>query len=497
MKTAALYIRVSTHNQEELSPDAQKRLIIEYAKAHGYLVSEEYIFVEGGISGKKADKRPEFQRMIGYAKSKEHPFDAVLIWKFSRFARNQEESILYKSLLRRKGVDVISISEPIIDGPFGSLIERIIEWMDEYYSIRLAGEVVKGMTENALRGGYQASPPLGYAIEHKGAKPQIIPEEAEIVKRIFALYLDDHKSPHQISKELNDLGVKTKRGNEFETRTVLYILQNPTYAAMTRWNMRDQTETTQRIKDKSEWIIADGDFEPIISKEIFELAQTRWESTYHQRNAKPVTYQKHWLSGMIKCHSCGRSLSVSQVKSRNGQKMYINFQCYGYMKGKCTVSHQISAAKLIPVVLESIRSVIDEGTIDVEVLPVAPRRINNSDAELIKLQLEKLKAKEKRIKTAYINEIDTLDEYKANKEMLLKERERLNAELLKCVPTVEPFDEKSYLESLSHIYDILADDSCDFETKHRAIQSIISKIEYNSETKEINIFYIYSSPLDL
>lgn len=122
--------------------------------------------------------------MIGLAKSKEHPFDVILVWKFSRFARNQEESIVYKSLLRKNNVEVISVSEPLVDGPFGTLIERIIEWMDEYYSIRLSGEVTRGMTENAMRGNFQASPPLGYSITAHKATPVIVESEAEIVRMI-------------------------------------------------------------------------------------------------------------------------------------------------------------------------------------------------------------------------------------------------------------------------------------------------------------------------
>ena len=85
-----------------------------------------------GISGRKAKKRPGFQEMIGLAKGDDHPADLILVWKFSRFARNQEESIVYKSLLKKQhNVDVVSVSEPLSDNPFGSLIERIIEWMDE------------------------------------------------------------------------------------------------------------------------------------------------------------------------------------------------------------------------------------------------------------------------------------------------------------------------------------------------------------------------------
>ena len=132
------YVRVSTDKQEELSPDSQAKLLKDYAQKNGIIISN--IFYELGISGRKAEKRPEFQKMIAQAKSANHPVDVILVWKFSRFARNQEESIVYKSLLKKKhNVDVISVSEPLADGPFGSLIERIIEWMDEYYSIRLSG----------------------------------------------------------------------------------------------------------------------------------------------------------------------------------------------------------------------------------------------------------------------------------------------------------------------------------------------------------------------
>lgn len=126
---AALYIRVSTDRQEELSPDAQKRLLIDYAKKNGIIVNSEHIYIENGISGKSANNRPEFQKMIATAKMKPRPFDVILVWKFSRFARNQDESVFYKSILRKKcGIDVVSITEPISEGMYGRLIEMIIEW---------------------------------------------------------------------------------------------------------------------------------------------------------------------------------------------------------------------------------------------------------------------------------------------------------------------------------------------------------------------------------
>ena len=278
------YVRVSTDKQEELSPDSQAKLLKDYAQKNGIIVSN--IFYELGISGRKAEKRPEFQKMIAQAKSSDHPVDAILVWKFSRFARNQEESIVYKSLLKKKhNVDVISVSEPLVDGPFGSLIERIIEWMDEYYSIRLSGEVTRGMMEKAQRGGYQARPPLGYRIVEHGKPPVIVPEEAEVVKIIFRKYVNDHCGIFDIARYLNLHGFKTSRGRSFERRSVEYILQNPTYCGMIRWNRKENE--TNAIKPKDEWIIADGQQPAIISKELFDKAQTRYEQEYKPKGARP------------------------------------------------------------------------------------------------------------------------------------------------------------------------------------------------------------------
>ena len=110
MKIAAAYIRVSTDDQIEYSPESQRKALYAYAKAHDMVIPEEYIFADEGISG-RSTRRPAFQRMIGTAKLKPAPFEAILVWKFSRFARNREDSIVYKSMLRKQcGIEVVSVS---------------------------------------------------------------------------------------------------------------------------------------------------------------------------------------------------------------------------------------------------------------------------------------------------------------------------------------------------------------------------------------------------
>lgn len=294
LRMGALYIRVSTHEQDELSPDAQKRLLLDYAKSNGIVIQKDAVFVES-VSGRNVKKRKEFQRMIAQAKSPEHPYDVILVWKFSRFARNQEESIVYKSMLKKDRVDVISVSEPVIDGPFGSLIERIIEWMDEYYSIRLSGEVLRGMGEKALKQGYQISPPLGYDAVGDGKPYKINEKEFKIVSYIMSQYDDYCQDTTAIARKCNDLGYRTKRGNLFERRNIDYILRNPFYAGIVNWN--GQTfEGTHEARYTTEQL----------DKRI-KLMDARRRPAKH-RNASTC---KHWLSGLIKCSICGATLSYT------------------------------------------------------------------------------------------------------------------------------------------------------------------------------------------
>ena len=465
MQTAALYIRVSTDKQDELSPDAQRRLLNEYAERNAMMISSEYVFVENGISGKKADKRPQFQQMIGYAKSKEHPFDVILVWKYSRFARNQEESIVYKSLLKRNNVDVISISEPIIDGPFGTLIERIIEWMDEYYSIRLSGEVTRGMTEKALRGGYQAKPPLGYKVLYPKEPPVIVPEEANIIRMIFDKYVNDDMTFFQIARHLNSLGIKTERGRNFERRAIEYIIQNPTYKGFIRWNRT--TNATNAIKDRSEWIIKKGNHEPIIPEEIFDAAQERYHREYTPRNSRPLNEYKHWLSGLVKCSSCGCSLTASKVR----KSRYMHFMCNGYTKGKCSVRNGASERLLIDYVIKLFEKVLDTGYVEYTVM----KSEYNIDSALLEQQLAKFDAKEQRIKDSYINGIDTLEEYKHNKEVLHKEKIKLEAKIkeLKAVHSEDHGDEM--LNRIKDVYNIITDPNAENSVKNKALRSIVEK----------------------
>ncbi len=468
-KIAALYIRVSTEDQAELSPDAQKRLLLDYAKKNDIIVPGDFVFTES-VSGRHAQKRPEFQKMIALAKQPSHPIDAILVWKFSRFARNQEESIVYKSMLKKDQVDVISVSEPLVDGPFGTLIERIIEWMDEYYSIRLSGEVLRGMKEKALQNGYQASPCLGYAAVGHG-KPFVIDEaEYAIVSYVMDLYDNQNLDETAIARRCNDLGYKTRRGNPFERRTIDRILQNPFYCGTVRWN----------------GIEFEGNHEVRLSKERYEKRQKLITARKRPIKSRNVSTCKHWLSGLLKCSVCGATLSYT------GNNKCPYFQCWKYAKGFHKSSTALSVKKAEEAVINYFEQILDGA----EFTYVCKRKSADNSLQIEQLQkeIDKLSMREARIRDAYEAGIDTLEEYKNNKERLASDRLELTAalsQLLQEEQTEEP-DREEVLKEIRSIADILKNPDVSYEEKGTLLRSVVEQIVYDKESGKMSFDIIIS-----
>lgn len=480
-KTGAIYIRVSTDKQEELSPDAQLRLLMDYAKTNHTDIPMEYIFQDNGISGRKADKRPAFQQMIALAKSKEHPIDTIIVWKFSRFARNQEESIVYKSLLKKNNVDVVSVSEPLIDGPFGSLIERIIEWMDEYYSIRLSGEVMRGMTQNAIRGHYQSDAPIGYRSPGNKKPPEKDPKTVQIPIMMKDLLLSG-SSLLQIARKLNEQGYRTKHGNLWDARGVRYVLENPFYAGISRWNYTDRG---RQLKPADEVIYTKGNWEPLWDKATLEEIKKHLAMNMRKTKSRDVSAAKHWLSGLLICSSCGGTLAYSGTKNSRG------FQCWKYTKGFCNESHYIGIRPIEKMVIEYLESILHSPAIVYTVISSASADADSKLADLEK-QLQKVENKEKRIKAAYLNEIDSLEEYKANKAALLKERVAIekNIKLLTISNTDMSKEEmdKKMKQNISALLTVLQDDSADYVQKGNMMRNVVDHIVFDRGNTSLDMF---------
>ena len=158
--TAVIYARYSSDNQREESIEGQIRECAAYAEKNGITIVKHYI--DRAVSA-KTDNRPEFQQMIKDSDKK--LFDIVLVWKLDRFARNRYDSARYKTQLKKNGVKLVSATEIISEGPEGIILESVLESYAEYYSADLSEKVIRGMTENALKGKFTGGAiPFGYTI---------------------------------------------------------------------------------------------------------------------------------------------------------------------------------------------------------------------------------------------------------------------------------------------------------------------------------------------
>ncbi len=227
---AVLYASVSSDKQDmDLSVAAQMRGLRDYAHKDGYIVAREY--VDEAESGRIAD-RPEFRKMIDAAGKANAPFREILVWKFSRFTRKREHAVVFKSMLRRKGILVVSITKQAEDTATGRLLEGIIESVDEFYSENLAQEVTRGMRPPASRGFWIGNrTPYGYdrVMVQDGAKkrPTLVPNEdsSRIVKRIFDMAEAGTGMLH-IANALNDDGIASPAKKLWSKNTVHFILKN-------------------------------------------------------------------------------------------------------------------------------------------------------------------------------------------------------------------------------------------------------------------------------
>ena len=474
VRIAAAYIRVSTDDQLEYSPDSQLKLIREYAKKNDYHLPETHVYVDEGITGRNAEKRDAFQRMIGAAKQKPKPFDAILLWKFSRFARNQEESITYKSLLRKQnGIDVISISEPMIDGPFGSLIERIIEWFDEYYSINLAQEVKRGMTEKVSRGEPVCRPAFGYDMHDGGYYPN---QDAETVRRIFNDYLSG-LGCRTIAIHCAADGVRTSRGNPPDSRFIEYILRNPVYTGKIRWSLAGRAASRRDYTNKN-IVVADGRHEPIIENDIFDQAQMLLDDNkkkyakYQRRDPSPAQFM---LKGLVKCGHCDSTLVMLSTACPS-------LQCHSYGKGGCSVSHSLSVKKANQAVVDALQAAISGCAFS---YAARAGRVAQTDYEkLLSIQEVKLK----RIQAAYIQGVDTLEEYKKSKKEILKKVRQIKDESTRSISESKP-DIQVYTGKTRNVLDMIQDPHVSESAKNEALRTILSKIVYEKACKRLVLYF--------
>ena len=327
---AAVYARVSSDSQDvDLSISAQLRAVRDYASKHGYEIVREY--VDEAESGRSAS-RPAFREMIALAKTKNPPFTAILVWKLNRFSRSRVDSVTYKTLLKSKGIRVISINEHLDESPSGQLLEGIIESVDEFYSANLGQDIKRGLRENASRGFYTSGrPPYGFrkVPVRDGAKTRYRlepePEDSisiKVVRRVFEMALKGNGCK-EIARTLNQEGLYTSTGRRWGKTTVHKVLNNEAYCGNLVFGGRPSHPA---IHSGEPPVRVEGAWQPVIDKDTFWQVQERMAKNAPRAVHPRIVPSFYLLSGILFC-SCGSAMVGRSAKSHRYYYYTCNRSC--------------------------------------------------------------------------------------------------------------------------------------------------------------------------
>lgn len=311
-KRGIIYCRVSSTEQvENTSLESQERNCREYAKRENIEIITPP-FIEKGESAKTAN-RTEFMKAISFCGNKKNKVTHFIVYKLDRFARNQNDHVVTQTTLRRYGVALRSVTEPIDETPIGRVMEGVISVFAEFDNNVRTERSKGGMYENLKKGIWQWQAPLGYYRPSIGSN--IAPEAttAPFIAMIFEEYAKGSYTYLSLAEYMNERGFRTKQGKKIRMQLIEKILKNSLYCG----------------KIKTWGLDIKGDFEPIVDEDLFMQCQKGYRKTYTKMN-RSVSNPNFTLRRACICTECQTSLTGSTPTSRG-----VGYSYYHHHKQDC------------------------------------------------------------------------------------------------------------------------------------------------------------------
>ena len=484
------------------SIDEQKRLLEEWCKANDYIIYKCYS--DRGISGKNIKDRPALKELLSDAK--EGKFDMVISWKINRVSRKLEDVLKIVSLLEKNNITFKSYSEPFeTDTPAGRMQFQMMALIGEFERGTIAQNVKMGMIAKAKSGNWCGGRVLGYDLvpnnspeeEKKGKnKLEINEKEAEIVRFIFNEY-SKGKGYKAITNQINKLGYKTKKGNNFSVGSIRDILTNPVYIGEIRYNVRQNWSEKRRRNINPNPIRVKGKHEAIIDRELWDKVQLILES----KKGKPsrIYDGEYPLTGILRCPKCGAGMVISRTTNTlaDGTKKRIAYYCCGNWKNKGTSvcnSNTIRVDKANEYVFKKIEELVSNEAM----IKAVVKNINKERKDKVKpakrllgdidKELEKLDKRKRKIFEAYEDDILTKEEFQIRKDELNEKIRILEEEKKPLLNTIsEDVSEEIPYEFIKDIlmnFSKVLNSSVSREQQKKLLHMIISEITMN-ESREI------------
>ena len=410
----ALYLRYSSDSQTEQSIEGQQRVCTAFCTQNNFEIVK--IYADRALSASKdTEKRLQFQQMV--RDSEKRLFEAVVVYKLDRFARNRYDSATYKAKLSKNGVRLISATENISDTPEGALLESVLEGIAEFYSKELSQKVTRGLRESALKcNSTGGSVPTGYRLENK--KFVIDEAGANIVRKVFDWYVGG-MSIQAILTTLKNCGFRNSRGKPFTRTTIDRMLRNRRYIGIYTY------------KD----ISIEGGIPALVDKQTFYKVQQMLD--VRPASLKPYSpYADYMLAGKLICGECQEHMQGESAHGKSGQQ-YFYYTCPGAKKRKNCDMHRFSRERLEIRVAQDAQELLNTpGMIDLIADIVEKETIKeaakNDETPQIKQMLKDIEQKidnlldlaEKGIANeSLLNRLNTLEQEKKDAQLRLEAAE--------------------------------------------------------------------------
>lgn len=430
---AAVYIRYSSENQRDgYSVEYQLDECKKYIEEHGF--SFEKAYIDEAVSGKSTNNRDAFFSLLSDVKN--GLYDVVIVYKYSRFARNLMEATLYRQQIEKHGAKLISAMERIDDStPEGRMMRNIIMTMDEYYSDNLSTFVQSSMYTAAKQGKYLGgNPPYGFQISDKG---EFIENkaEADIVRRVFELRAAG-AMPADILRIFLDEGIRGRGGKPFTQQLLNKIVRSEKYIGTYKYKVKGY-----------EPVYIENAFAPIVDKKTWDAVQIaidkNAQKTAPKGRARKSVYP---LTGKIFCACCGEPFTGN--KKGNGIAYYT---CRGQDKLHICKNGSILKPVLEDYVFGKIKELIlCENHVD-DIARIVFETLDSTNAdENIETDIKTLKKEKADIERKLENLLDLMLDGQISKELLNRKSDGLQAELQAIDKTLKA---KEFTASTAVTYD--------------------------------------------
>ncbi len=317
MNRAAIYARVSDKSQAEEDKTSITEQIGEmeaYCEGKGLTITARYQEVGRGWT----KKRPEFQRML--ADARKGRCDTIVCWKSDRLSRGMYPAAALMEVVEAHQIRLEAVMDAIDMKTFGLMAAIGKIELDNFRERSTLGKRGTAKQGRVPTGGL----PYGYRIGD-GGRPQVVEEQAEVVRRIFHMYLDEGLGSHSIAVRLTDEGVPTQTGKLMWLQSrVHHVLGNTTYTGTWVYGKfrHVSTEDGMKVYDQPRDTWIEIPVPQVIDDETWERA--RKLKKQRSRNAKRNTKVLYLLQHLLRCGECGHNFHAkstwSSITVRNGKK---------------------------------------------------------------------------------------------------------------------------------------------------------------------------------